>query len=374
MRCFQWQQMSLVVSMVVGFLMIAAPTTSYAIPIHAHGDGWTSWERDSIGGTTPKFHGHTGVLPEEGDEAHQHYINVDFNGDNNTSEPFSAYGAWDDRTAYIDRDDPFGDLAEYNAVPVPHGYVRSGQEPRYKFVGDWSSGAAQSAQGLVKDAYDLWGSIAAEKSPVTGKNLITGIGFKKVTSGDAEILINWVDDNGASGGGFVSNIQDGSHTSANPVSVTFDNSFDWDFTKDGSAAALNKWHFFSVALHEIGHTTFLDHQLDNDLMDPTVGEPGNNDADGDGMLWRWHSLTNNVGENDFFNGFSRPAGAAGAWGPITDKDSVDAIKSLYSIPIPEPSTFAMAAIGLLGVGLCGWRRVMLRVRNRAVIYDRKCAN
>ncbi len=326
---------------VVLFLLWAV--TASPIPPHNHGEGWTSWENDPVGAF--EEHNHTWVESEAGDTCHQHYITHDFNGSGNHTEDFSAYGAWDDETGYVDLTDPF--CERYPTDHVPHGFIEEGYEPDYYFKGDWSDTTAVKARALIDQAFYQWSRIHADMSPVTGKPLRTGIGFEPTDNENvAEIIVEWRPFQTDCNGGEVT-VTDGTHTAANPANLSFDSSKTFEF-EVGGAAQPGRWDFFSVALHEVGHLVFLEHHNDEDLMAPPVGEPLDYDCPDpvpDGFRWHWTGLQENPGENDYFRGwrFSDDGTAI----QITDKDSVDGAKSLYSIPTGGPSSVETMSWGMI---------------------------
>ena len=351
---------------VAGVLLFAVLARSDAaiaagIPLHAHGPDWVAWEADSQGVNTV-LHQHDSAQ-EEGDTAHNHYLDKGFGGWDDFGEQFSAFGVWIDRTAYVEVDD--GDLPGAADEPLsrqfpqaPHGWISSNLKPRYKFIDGatdaekWETDPkAKVAKPLIEDAFDLWSGIQAHESPVTDQTLQTGFGFQHTAGNEFEIEVKWKDFDDASGGGRVlTRGDDGTHNSANTLKIEFDNSFDWDFGDDGFVSDPDKWHFLSVALHEVGHLGLLEHQNDADLMDPPVGRPL--DVALGSTSHRFDDLVNNPGENDFFSGtlFTRDVGGLIAKSFIEDNESIDGIKSLYSIAIPEPSTFVICVVGMILLG------------------------
>jgi hypothetical protein len=340
-----------------------------AIPVHPHGPEWTSSERDGDKGVGRVDHRHPAPAgSENGDSAHQHYIapapNTPFPGPAGGAgtQPFNVFGAWLERRAYIDVDAPFTDDGEYNASRVGHSFIEWTERPRYRFV---DADMPQAARKRVAEAFRLWGGIRAHESPVTGKTLRTGIGFEQTAGNNFEIEVRWRDIADNANGGCV-HVRDatpcGSLLAAddgfqNRVFVEFDSTtaagvdFDWDFTAAAALSDLGKFHFLSVALHELGHLMFLLHSptRDTDLMNPPVGLPlGANVGD---TSYRWDSYLNNPGENDSFQGlrFTRLADGIGN-ANVADRDSPDGIKSLYSIPIPQPATLPLVGLGVAALG------------------------
>jgi hypothetical protein len=344
--------------------LCAAPASAKGIPVHAHGPTTTSWESDGDKGVGIVRHHHPGIPPSEnGNSAHQHYMNTGFGGGKRPVSPFSAFGAWIDQTPYIDPTFPFGKQLEYQQAHIAHGWI--GIQPRYRFSGDnWNANAkTRRAKRRIEQAFGLWSQIQAHKSPETNSPLKTGFGFRPALEGeDAEILLKWrniSDDNG--GGVAVVN--------SNPLVIMFDKSYLWDFRVNGKLSDPNKWHFFSVAMHEIGRVAFLGNQKDVDLMTPPVGEPIYKTPGLDQGLpgsYRWDKLVDNPGEDDYFGGWH------GSWDDslqqyvyrrIKDPDSVDAVKSLYSIPVPGP----LPLLGAVAAFRCA-RRLRRLSQSPAILH------
>lgn len=340
-------------------------TDAAGIPSHPHGPDWIAWEQDGDEGVGRADHDHTKPqASENGDTAHNHYRNQDFGGWDDFTQRWSSYGVWIDRTGFIDQTAPFD--TNMATTILPHGWINADLKPRFKFVDGavnaekWGvSATAQSAKPLIESAFSEWSKIKAEESPVlfggTGKKLKTGFGFDSTLGANFEISVLWKDIDDNSGGGVSGGFSAGDHTSANPFTLTFDSSYNWDFTANAAASDTTKWHFLSVALHEVGHLSFLEHQSDNDggfadLMDPSVGEPVSVlDADGS---WRYDSYVDVPNsEADYFSGVKLTTnGRATTSVAIQDFDSPDGIKSLYSIPIPEPAALLLVSMGgMLGV-------------------------
>ena len=306
-----------------GMWSLAAP--GYAIPKHPHGDKPTTWELDGNEGDF-EVHNHTGVTTEAGDSPHQHYNSLSFGGWNNMRDPWSAYGAWDDEVFYLDTTDPF----DSPYPPVPHGFIdefaadntpddrtmqgKKDRIPDYFFVDpdNWD----QNAIDIVDVAFSRWSALQAGKSPVSGLPLLTGLEFERtLVRENAEILLVWQD------------IADLGETTWNNVganvegdtTVTFDSNpgmGGWYFPIDHTTTPANQFHFFSTALHEVGHVVGLEEQNDTD----------------DVMI------------------FQRGPGPNGPAFSVLDDDSKEGAYALYSIPkVPEPtSTLSLLVLGTFG--------------------------
>jgi hypothetical protein len=361
-------------------LVGAAGKVGADIPPHPHGPGWTTAERDGGFGVAPVVHAHPAPAGrEEGNSAHQHYYvpvpgspNIPFPGPAGGagSQPFNVFGVWIQRQAFISVAPPFTTDAEYTTHRVGHSFIEAHERPRYKFV---DAAMPQAAKDRVARAFELWGGIRAHYSPVSGVPLVTGIGFEETTGDNYEIEVRWRNITDAANGGCVhvrdvtpcGSIVAGDAGLQGRVFVQFDSTvdgvgggdFNWDFTEDAAASDLAKFHFMSVALHELGHLMFLLHSPDQatDLMSPPVGLPLA--AAVGSESFRWNSYLENADENDGFTGKKLERTALGVMSSdIFDHDSADAIKSLYSIPAPEPGGLVLLGLGVGGVVSYGWSR------------------
>lgn len=349
-------------------LCLTVSAAQAQIPVHPHGPGFTTWERDGNIGAGISVHGHPAPAGESGDEAHQHYSADDLGGFGDETGPFSFFGAWRDRTGLVQAGSDFTSQPFYNANRVGHSFINPNMQPRWRFDGaNWGTDAnAMAAAPLIQTAFGLWSNISAEVSPVSGASLLTGFGFSFTTGNVSEIVVRWADIPDASGGGRVlTRATSGEHTSANPVVLELDSSFLWDFNQNPGVSDLDRWHLFSVALHEVGHVAFMEHVpgQSNHLMAPPVGAPL--DAPFGSESYRWGGFTDNPGENDFWTGtlFTR-LGPGIATTAITDSDSVVGIKAMYSVTVaPEPGTiFLLLGVTIPGAGLAIRRRLHVTVR------------
>ena len=113
----------------------------------------------------------------------------------------------------------------------------------------------------------------------------------------ADIDVYWENQNGVNNGGFFNEATTDLH---------FDLSMDWDYSLSPAGVDDSKWHLLTVALHEVGHSVGLEHQLDwgDDVMAPPVGGPGS-------------------------------AGSRSVWYYVDD-DSAHGVYELYGISQPPP--------------------------------------
>jgi hypothetical protein len=132
--------------------------------------------------------------------------------------------------------------------------------PRYKFVGDaWERRpAAAEARLQIVRAFAGWSSLAAGTSETTGEPLKTGLEFRQVAADSAaEIEISWRHLRSVA-------TTDRTFDRSGVVSVTklaFNASTRWAFGV-ASATPANRMHFYSTALHEVGHLAGLWESVD----------------------------------------------------------------------------------------------------------------
>ena len=228
---------SLIKIIILSITILSFTNDIYAHPSltdHINNDPTIAWERDGS---------------QDGTSAHNHRSNRDFGGINNNGEPYSVFHCWDNRTDRLDLTTNFDE---------GHCFIDGySHRVRYRFIGIWPS-AAKTAMRAAFDAYE---DVVSDRT-----DLDLTATFREVSANSAaEIDLFWENQSGLSGGGYYDFTQE----------IHMDSSMNWFFGISPTGIANNQWHFFSVALHEVGHAIAFNHQLDSDLMDPSVGEPMN---------------------------------------------------------------------------------------------------
>jgi hypothetical protein len=263
------------------FLLVSTGTMAWAIPIHEHGSLHTTWEKDAEG--VHNFHPNDpargGGDPEAGDTRHQHYDATPLVDEPSRADPFTVAGVWDNRSFYS--------LPEAPYPIVPHGFIDESNPdkiPRYRFNGaNWTDNdpntktEAEQAQGLLEHAFQEWSALEAGKSPVSGLPLDTGLAFTKAAPdlAAAEISVFWGGTTGLGRTRFT--VGDGGVAKRRPsgalIDVRFNNSANFWFFGKAAATPVDdpgtpeneaRFHFYSTALHEIGHVVGLFEQEDMD--------------------------------------------------------------------------------------------------------------
>ena len=271
-----------------------------AIPSHTphnHTDKTIQWEEDGT---------------KDGSTSHNHRSAYSFLGFGDTGEPYSAFAVWDDRDFRTDFDAVFS--SGHGFVDETAADAIANKIPRY-FFSNASGVWPEAAKARIRDAFNAWGAVASDKSKWR-----TGIAFQETAQAvNAEITLLWenIDDASNCGGSF------------NFVARTqsFDSSLNWDFNQDPTGIAATQWHFYSVALHEIGHIVGLFHQVDTgDVMRPSVGVPTGGAGAGVPATCLGGALA-----GTFFMGI--------------DPDSIEAVRDLYSIPTGLDLAFVIDTTG-----------------------------
>ena len=283
----------LAVAVSITLLMLLGPSeTARAIPSktpHIHAPGKVPWSAAPLG--------------DPNAIAHNHRSPRSFGGDSTQRDPYTAFAVWDNRHKRVDKMDPF-DLG--------HGFIDEfslgdAAKPRYCFddsglQGNFQPAEITAAKNLVIAAFDAWGAITS-----ADPNLITGIAFFNVGScaNDHEIKVSWRAIAEAFG------LTDMNATPA--VTVEFDTllsgpggATQWSFEQDPANVPPDRYHFYTIALHETGHVVGLDGQADaDDVMDEV---------------------------NDFNKGCNGGPGKGQCF-DVIDVDSIEGARDLYSIPV-----------------------------------------
>jgi hypothetical protein len=251
---------------------VTAP--AHAIPTHAHGvplDQTTAETDGDRGGF--ELHTHAGVTTEAGDTTHQHYdADVDVGGWlDKQGNDWSLFALWDDELFYLDNTDPFSGpygpvwhgFIDESAVNTPNDANTAGIDdhiPDYYFKGAWNV----DARTRVRDAFEAWSALAAGLSPVSGYALETGLEFEETTvEANAEIIVLWSDIGSLGSTGWANVGANGE----GDTTMTFDSnpgSGGWHFGVAPAGTPADKYHFYSTALHEVGHALGLEDQDDTD--------------------------------------------------------------------------------------------------------------
>lgn len=290
-----------------------------AVVIHRHDNSAITWEADGDrGNATSVKHPNNpamggAVNPEAGDTQHQHFDMLQFVIANERTNQHSVYAVWDNRTHY--------DLSATPYPVLPHAYIDESNPnnvPRYRFVGaNWENGEAAMALPQIRQAFEAYSAMQAGMNS-NNVPLFTGLEFARVGPSDAaEIDILW--------GGLPEDVPGRTLWDApnantgvtGTVTVRFSSDADfWSFGMQANTPA-NRVHFYSTALHEIGHVVGLDHVSDMaDVMITTRMEGPNN-----------------------------PPNSGPAFDALTMR-ARRAASALYSIPVPEPASVVLLAFGV----------------------------
>ncbi len=247
---------------------------------HPHTTQNTGWEVDLI---------------RDGNTAHNHFDSVPFFGAETFVPPATAGACWDNRIIRVT-------ISPYNPIFLQgHCFVNPvalNAVPTFYL----SSGIPNAAKDRIRDAFSDYNEIN-----LIEPGYILGHGIVETSSqSNANVIVEWFDLPAIAHGGQALPASNPS----SPSIIRFDSSMaanDWDYSRSTSSVPADKWHFYSVALHEVGHIFGLGHQPADDLddiMNAPVGEP----------------------EDDGGRQFS-----------FVDDDSVFQISRLYTQPVAVPS-------------------------------------
>jgi hypothetical protein len=304
-------------SLLLSGLLLTTPfifQSGFAIPsnnAHQHTCGIVGHPQFVVNGTvtwtSSSATWQNGNLQNPDGTCHQHHDSDSFHDLSASDAPnpapgdylrkYSPYAVWDNRERREDDDGEFD---------VGHGFINEAATndiPRYRFVDDarkWG----ESEKALVDDAFSAWSSINSDRP-----DLVTGIAFQRVDSGSAEIEVSWVTMDGEGGDYAATTLL------PLPIHVRFDVDEKWFFQKNPAGIGNDEIHFYTIALHEIGHVAGLDEQY---------GPVGNERAD----------------NNDIMMGLLEPGPppSGGPWFMAIDQESIDGIRDLYSIPASYTTT------------------------------------
>jgi Matrixin len=196
---------------------------------------------------------------------HQHYDGVPLQAATplvsapllNDPHPIRISGVWRNRANYNLWQHKKG-ASMATASCLVHGYVGErtvSNVPRFKFAGTaWNTNPqAMQARELIIRAFAEWSALQAGSNTATGEELATGLEFRLVPPDSAaEIQIGWRNQRTAA----TTDRTLSANGQVTRTTLWFNARNDWAF---GPAATTrpNQMHFYSTALHEIGHIVGL---------------------------------------------------------------------------------------------------------------------
>lgn len=174
--------------------------------------------------------------------------------------PIRFTGIWINRSRFnLWKHIPNAFVAQFPSLI--HGYIDESNIdniPRFKFVGEnWhTESQAKTAKEQIVKAFAEWSALQAGNSPITGRQLKTGLEFRlieptqKYPNPQAEIEFYWRPFGKDKAGNISCTIRRDGVIEISKIA--FNSSNNWWF---GTAATtpLNQMHFYSSALHELGH-------------------------------------------------------------------------------------------------------------------------
>lgn len=238
----------------------------YALPSHGH----PSLTPHTNNPNTIKWE--LGAVVDEdrdGDNAHNHIAAQSFGGINERGRIYSAVGCWDNREYRDDRMGVFENghcfIDESNASNVV----------RYQLPSEMPQGA----KDRLRDAFDAWSEVH------------NGLEFREASPPD--FTIRWAAHNFA-----------GEWIGRDEVLIFDSRSRDWTFQKSKTGVPDQKWHFYTLALHEVGHVVGFAHVLGGGLMNDWAGArrpvaPGGPKIDG-GVHWDEVDISSIIGVKELY--------------------------------------------------------------------------
>jgi len=242
---------------------------------HAHDQSTIKWEL---------------VPNSNGESAHNHFLNRWFGvGQLDNEVPFDVHACWDNQSHR------FYSQGFLQPLDFAHCYINknsplAGQVPTYRFDGvNWPADAKQR----VRDAFSEWSSVATPAVTV-------GAQFVEIPSGSAQVTVRWVSQ--------LPGIPPPGTTGKWEPDIrvlNFKNIPTWNFSQSSSGLQTNEHHFYSVAIHEVGHAFGFDHTGTTDsvmYIDPghDIGAPPSEEG-------RYFSSIDSVDEFAIKNVYGIPA-------------------------------------------------------------------
>jgi hypothetical protein len=135
--------------------------------------------------------------------------------------------------------------------------------PNYEFVGSWDA----DAKARVRDAFAEWNAVSGISTKV-------GAAIREGSFPSSHIKIYWVDSLNFPGGSSSS----GSYNFSSRK-MHFRKDRNYSFNKSNAGIANHQYHFYSTALHEVGHAIGFAHSSNSDSVmwatasSPLIGAP-----------------------------------------------------------------------------------------------------